>query len=230
MRPRGPQRKSRMRAFWFRLLPVLLALLVTCDAPAHVRVLPRMALEAVLALGPRHVRTVSWASTLAPIEVSNPSTRASARISLYDPVGDVDEAARKEFERVASREPTPHRLNLRVEQLVFKAAQHFGARSVAIVSGWRERAGRHATGEAIDFRLSGVYAPQVAAYLRGLPRVGVGIYTHPDTQFVHVDVREPSYAWIDGSPPGVHGWERRLWVPHSDKRDAGYEPEMDLPE
>jgi hypothetical protein len=100
---------------------------------------------------------------------------------------------------------------------------------VVIVSGWRERGGRHAKGEAVDFRLDGVYAPTIAAYLRSLPRVGVGIYTHPDTQFVHVDVREPSYAWVDGSAPGVHGWERQLGLPHADKRDAGYQPEMDLP-
>jgi hypothetical protein len=116
-----------------------------------------------------------------------------------------------------------------VEQLVFKAAHHFGATRVVIVSGWRLHAGRHSTGEALDFRIDGVYAPTVAAYLRGLPRVGVGIYTHPDTQFVHVDIREPSYAWIDGSPPGVHGWPRQFGVPNAAKRDATYLPEMDLP-
>jgi hypothetical protein len=116
-----------------------------------------------------------------------------------------------------------------VEQLVFKAAHHFGASHVVIVSGWREHGGRHTRGEAVDFRVDGVYAAKVAAYLRSLPRVGVGIYTHPNTQFVHVDVREPSYAWVDASPPGVHGWERQLGVPHADKRDAAYQPEMDLP-
>src|SRR5579864_686006 len=127
MRPRRSQQKNRALVYWARVLPGLLALFVTCDAPAHMRALPRQALETLLAAGPRHVRTASWAAALPPIEVSNPSTRASARISFYDRAGDIDEAARKEFERVASREDVPHRLNLRVEQLVFKAAHHFGA-------------------------------------------------------------------------------------------------------
>jgi uncharacterized protein YcbK (DUF882 family) len=208
---------------------VLLSLFVARDAPARNLPIPRVPAESPLAAGERDRRQDSWAVVLEPLEISHASTGAAAHIRLYDSVGDVDENARAEFEKIAAREPEPHSLATRVEQLVFKAAYHFGVRRVHLVSGWRERAGKHATGEAIDFRLDGVSATRVAAFLRGLPRVGVGIYTHPGTQFVHVDIREPSYAWIDASPPGVHWRERQIGISHAAERDASYVPESDLP-
>jgi hypothetical protein len=74
-----------------------------------------------------------------------------------------------------------------------------------------------------------VYAGRLAAYLRGLPRVGVGIYIHPRTQFVHLDVRDQSYHWIDASPPGVKWRERQLHDAHAEKRDAAWTAQSDLP-
>ena len=35
--------------------------------------------------------------------------------------------------------------------------------------------------------------------------MGVGVYTNPLTQYVHLDVRERSYHWIDASPPVAPG-------------------------
>jgi hypothetical protein len=177
----------------------------------------------------RETRTDSWATRLPAIDVKNIVTREVARLRLYASTGAVDEGARLEFERVAANDSEQHSLSERLEQLVFKAAYHFGGAHVAIVSGWREHAGRHTTGAALDFKLDGVYAARLAAYLRGLPRVGVGIYTHPGTQFVHLDVRDQSYHWIDASPPGVKWRERQLHDAHADKRDAAWTPVSDLP-
>jgi hypothetical protein len=117
----------------------------------------------------------------------------------------------------------------RLEKLVFKAAYRFGGARVDVLSGWRENAGRHSAGEALDFKLRGVAAATLAAYLRSLPRVGVGIYTHPRTQFVHLDVRDESYYWLDASPPGIHGRARQLRDPRAPQRDATWLPDMDLP-
>jgi hypothetical protein len=208
---------------------VLLSLFIARDAPARTLPTPRLPVETPFAAEARDDRRVSWAATLEPIEITNASTGAVAHICLYDRAGDIDENARTEFEKVAARDPQAHALKLRVEQLVFKTAYHFGVRRVHLVSGWRERAGRHSTGEAIDFRLDGVSAARVAAFLRGLPRVGAGVYTHPATQFVHVDIREPSFAWIDASPPGVHWTERQIGISHAAERDRAYAPEADLP-
>ena len=71
--------------------------------------------------------------------------------------------------------------------------------------------------------------PTLAAYLRGLPRVGVGIYTHPRTQFVHLDVRDQSYHWLDASPPGVKWREMQLRDAGASKRDEAWTPARDLP-
>ncbi|HEY5242913.1 MAG TPA: hypothetical protein VIJ22_15645 [Polyangiaceae bacterium] len=177
----------------------------------------------------RDARSASWADALVPIEVTSVVTGQSASIRLYAVDGEIDEAARMHLEHVVARDGEQHELASRLEQLVVKAAHHFHDAPVYAVSGWREHAGRHSTGEALDFKLRGVQAAQLAAYLRGLPRVGVGIYTHPRTQYVHLDVREPSYHWLDGSPPGVTWKERQLRDPGQMKRDASWTPEGDLP-
>jgi hypothetical protein len=116
-------------------------------------------------------------------------------------------------------------------RLVFRASYHFGGATVAILSGTRRGAsGRHGTGEALDFSLEGVSAGALASYLRKTPRAGVGIYVHPKTQYVHLDVRDHSYHWVDASPPGVTWRERLLPDPTQADRDASYSAAADLPE
>jgi uncharacterized protein YcbK (DUF882 family) len=202
-------------------------------SPAHAasQLVPARptAVEVTLAAAPRPTRKVAWANALAPVEVSSALTGARAPIRLYASDGQVDPEARARFEQLAAGEGEPRPLAPRLEQLVFKAAYHFGGAPVVIVSGYRERAGRHTTGEALDFKLASVRAAQLAAWLRDLPRAGVGIYTHPRTQYVHLDVRDTSYHWLDGSPPGVTWKERQLRDPGQVKRDASWTPDVDLP-
>jgi uncharacterized protein YcbK (DUF882 family) len=176
--------------------------------------------------------SLSWAASLEPVDVRMRNTGAQAKIRLYADDGSIDPAAARAFMRVAASakgndEPHP----VRLVQLVFRAAYHFGNKRVVIVSATRKGAhGKHGIGEAIDFQLEGVRASSLASYLRGVPRAGVGIYPHPKTQYVHLDVRDRSFHWIDGSPPGVTWRERGLRDPNQPKRDASYGPIMDLPE
>jgi hypothetical protein len=192
-------------------------------------------------------RPVSWAASLPAIEVKNRNTNAHATIRLYHPAsGSLDRAALRTFMRVACsipdvppsgdhdarpdgdlREP----LHPRLVQLVFRAAYHFHSTSMVIVSATRKGDhGKHGAGEALDFKLVGVRASSLAAYARGFPRAGVGIYEHPETQYVHVDARDRSWHWADGSAPGVSTPERVLPDPTQAQRDASYVPAMDLPE
>lgn len=180
-----------------------------------------------------------WAVALGPIEVLNRNTNARGEVRLYDEHGVLDRGEARAFMRIAGRtklEPDDasdddERLDLRVVQLAIRAAHHFGGASIAIISATRPGTrGKHGTGEALDFALEGVKASVLAAYLRGTPRAGVGIYTHPRTQFVHLDVREHSYHWIDGSPPGVTWREQLLADPKQAARDASWSASMDLPE
>ena len=212
-----------------RWVLVALSLFVARDAPAHVLRGAAGYLETFAAAAPLTARVVSWAHDLPPVEVAGATSRDRARIRLYADDGEIDDDARETLERIAANDAEPHVLAVRVEQLLMRAAYHFGAAQVQVVSAWRERASRHGTGEAIDFKLKGVGARQLAAYLRQLPRAGVGIYTNPRTQFVHLDVRDQSYHWIDASPPGVKWHEAQIRDPGAAKRDAAWTPEADLP-
>jgi hypothetical protein len=211
---------------------LLLALaLSSTDSAGAPRPHGLLGLEAAYDAAQRDSRFDSWAEKLTPVEVEGVGSRERKRLRLYASNGEIDPTARAEFERLAAgaSEDEPHALAERLLMLVFKAAYHFAGAPITIVSGWRDRAGRHTAGDALDFRLLGVQSPRLAAYLRGLARVGVGIYTHPRTQFVHLDVRDQSYHWLDASPPGRKWREMQLRDARAAKRDAAWTPESDLP-
>lgn len=103
-----------------------------------------------------------------------------------------------------------HPVSPRLLDLVYRTMRHFEAPLVHVVSGYRkDRAGsRHTQGRAIDMVIPGVTNEQLADYVRQFGFVGVGIY--PKSGFVHLDVRDRSYFWLDFSMPG----ERNRSVPH----------------
>jgi uncharacterized protein YcbK (DUF882 family) len=177
---------------------------------------------------------VPWVAKLSPVRVKNINTNNEAEISLYARDGSVDKAELASFNDVVSRDGRLKSIAPRTVQLAIKAAAHFHVTEILVISAYRPATrhdhGPHTTGTAVDFQLPGVAARTLAAYLRKEPRAGVGIYTNPRTQFVHLDSRDQSYHWLDASPPGVVWREKGL--PDSDReaRDAAYTPENDLPE
>jgi uncharacterized protein YcbK (DUF882 family) len=178
-------------------------------------------------------------SALKALKVRNANSDEARDIRLYDPSGHVDESAARGLDELLcdARDPD-HRestvMDRRLLQLVYRAAYHFRAREITVVSGYRKpgrrREGLHAKGTAIDFKLPKVNAAALASYLRTLPRVGVGVYTHRRTQFVHLDVRDHSYHWIDASPPGKRWRERSLGGRSLARRDLRYRRADDWPE
>jgi uncharacterized protein YcbK (DUF882 family) len=179
-------------------------------------------------------------ASLPAVRFTNQSSRESAEIRLYDDAGHVDELEASRLDRLLSDTRDPKNcasitLDRRTLQLAVRAAFHFHASEVLVVSAYRKpgrrREGPHASGKALDFKLPGVPARALASYLRTLPRVGVGVYTHPKTLFVHLDDRERSFHWLDASPPGrswrelsLGGGQRLM------KRDAAYARRDDWPE
>lgn len=95
-----------------------------------------------------------------------------------------------------------HPIAPRLLDLVYRAMRHFEAPVVHIISGYRkDRAGsRHTQGRAIDMALPGVSNEALAEHVRSYGFCGVGIY--PKSGFVHLDVRDRSYFWVDNSLPG----------------------------
>jgi uncharacterized protein YcbK (DUF882 family) len=176
---------------------------------------------------------------LLPVQFSNINTRRRLTARLYDPSGHVDESVATQLdELLCDARDRDHwkstRLDRRTLQLLYRTAYHFHAAEVEVVSAYRKaerrREGMHAQGRAVDFRLPGVQAATLAAYLRTVPRVGVGVYTHPKTRFVHLDVREHSYHWLDASPPRRHWRERNISSKTLPALDAEYSPKSDWPE
>ena len=182
---------------------------------------------------PPAAEAAAWAQSLAPLRFVNTRTGADCYARVYRADGSLDEVAASMIDAaLGQRDLVSRPLSRRLFKLVTKAAAHFGAREVSVVSSLRDNArdgSRHRSGEAIDFRLPGVKAEALGAYLRTAARVGVGVYTHKRTQFVHLDVREQSYHWADASPPGVSWRETRLSDRSASARDAAYRPEQDLP-
>lgn len=206
------------------------SLLSTSSLPAMMPITSRPAEPARFEATER--RAVGWAKDLPALTIENPNSRGVASIKLYADDGTVDAAALDAFKHLVGVDEThPAPMNRRAVQLLVKAATHFDASHVTVVSAYRpgRHGGPHSHGLAIDFKLAGVRASTLAAYLRSLPRVGVGIYTHPFTQFVHVDVRETSWHWIDASPPGRTWREAPLADRNRVARDASYTSESDLP-
>jgi uncharacterized protein YcbK (DUF882 family) len=175
---------------------------------------------------------------LPALRIENQTSRESLNLRLYDATGTVDESAARALDQLLcdARKPKLHETTTmarRTLQLLFKAAYHFRSYEVEVVSGYRKpgrrREGPHGTGSAIDFRLSGVKAAELAAYLRQIPRTGVGVYTHPKTQYVHLDTREHSFHWLDASPPRRHWRERSIGSARLPQLDQSYSPTVDLP-
>jgi uncharacterized protein YcbK (DUF882 family) len=178
--------------------------------------------------------TAAWATALPALTVRNVNTMGTARVTLYARDGSIHEPDAVAIDRVLT-DPLADEVrpaNRRVMQLAAKAAWHFGAGEIAVISSWREggrKGSRHHSGQALDFSLPGVPAARLASYLRGFARAGVGVYTNARTQFVHLDVREQSYHWLDGSPPGRTWREKTIVDPGGPARDAAWTAADDLP-
>jgi len=211
------------------------------SAPAATRAaLPAPTARAVtVAVPPPMATPESRFNALPALSVENQTSRETQQLKLYDVSGRVDEAAATRLDALLcdARDPKHHqtgRIDRRTLQLIYKAAYHFGSYEVEVVSAYRKpgrhREGPHGTGAAVDFRLRNVTAALLASFLRDQPRTGVGVYTHPKTQYVHLDVREHSFHWLDASPPRRRWREKSIGARDLVVRDGSFTPALDLPE
>jgi hypothetical protein len=106
-----------------------------------------------------------------------------------------------------------------------RVVDHFGARSVTVVSGYRPASlgSFHQSARALDFHLAGVRNEALVAFCRTLPDTGCGYY--PNSSFVHMDVRPEGTGhvfWIDASGPGEPAQYVASWPPpHRDPMGSG---------
>ncbi len=131
-----------------------------------------------------------------------------------------------ELDRAAHllREPSTgneHPVEPRIVDVLYKIALKFDAQEIRVVSGYRTPRGgasNHGKGRAVDVVVPGTTDDDVAKFARELGFMGVGIY--PVSGFVHVDVRDRSYFWIDSSGPGKKNRERGILGDVAARADA----------
>ena len=115
-----------------------------------------------------------------------------------------------------------HPVDPRLLDLVYRVARHFDAHEVRVISGYRTpRNGSHSNhgkGRAIDLVIPGASDEEVAKFAREQGFTGVGVY--PTSGFVHLDVRERSYFWVDYSGPGKRNRTRGILGDLAAKSDA----------
>jgi uncharacterized protein YcbK (DUF882 family) len=100
-----------------------------------------------------------------------------------------------------------HAIDPRLLRTLAAVSDHFGGRTVEVISGFRPfRRGQytphsnHNSGRAIDYRVAGVPRRTLVDFCRTLPGVGCGFY--PRSVFIHMDVRSDQAYWVDWSRPG----------------------------
>ena len=115
-----------------------------------------------------------------------------------------------------------HPIDPRLLDMVYRLEVHFHTHEIRIISGYRTPRGsttsNHGKGRAMDLVVPGASDEEVAKFAREEGFAGVGVY--PVSGFVHIDVREHSYFWIDTSGPGKRSRIRGILADVAAKSDA----------
>jgi uncharacterized protein YcbK (DUF882 family) len=131
---------------------------------------------------------------------------------------DLDRAAHVMRDHAGNEHPVDPRL----VDMVYRIQTHFHAHEIRIISGYRTPHGgatsNHGKGRAMDLVVPGASDEEVARLAREEGFTGVGVY--PVSGFVHVDVRERSYFWVDMSGPGKRNRTRGILADVAAKSDA----------
>jgi uncharacterized protein YcbK (DUF882 family) len=120
---------------------------------------------------------------------------------------DVIHAMRLDEEFRIRQGQATHPPDPRLVALVTVVSNHFGGRTLEVVSGYRAYTptqytphSNHNFGKALDFRVQGVRNEELRDFCRSLRNAGCGYY--PNSTFVHMDVRDSKAYWVDLSRPG----------------------------
>jgi uncharacterized protein YcbK (DUF882 family) len=115
-----------------------------------------------------------------------------------------------------------HPIDPRVIRSVYRIQSHFEVPELRVISGYRLPPpgghSNHGRGRAIDLVVPGVKNEDVAKFAREMGFTGVGVY--PVSGFVHIDMREHSYFWVDTSGPGGRKREQGILGPLASQADA----------
>jgi uncharacterized protein YcbK (DUF882 family) len=156
-------------------------------------------------------------------------------IRVKDPHGHIPPSALKAFEHLMRQGEAIHVPDPRLVALIGIVSNHFGGKTLEVVSGYRAYTptqytphSNHNYGKAMDFRIRGVPNEAVRDFCRTLRSAGCGYY--PNSTFVHLDVRDTKAYWVDVSHPGEPPhYERAGSVADEGMSDVPLEPTEPAP-
>ena len=137
--------------------------------------------------------------------VNDPTAHVS--VNIYNADGSYNDDALDELNHFwrCRRTSTEKSIDPHLFEVLSHVYDRFG-KPVELVSGFRNQkrtTSFHFVGSASDIRISGIPERELKEYVEGLDTGGMGIGIDPHGHYIHVDVRpEPSYRWVDYSPPG----------------------------
>jgi uncharacterized protein YcbK (DUF882 family) len=159
-------------------------------APAEKRTISR---------GTMTLRSLNTREKIVGLKVMDVKTGKKGRVTEK-----LKPAAHRRISRLLRdhRNGQSKRIPERLLTQLYQIQQAFDA-PMDIVSGYRHKArktSRHYKGWAVDFRVEGANVKRVWEMCKRFKATGCGYY--PKSGFVHMDVRDKNYAWIDVSGPG----------------------------
>ena len=176
------------------------------------------------------VRT-TWREGMRDIAFHAVNTGETAVVRPFRPTGALEPEAVVTLQHLLrdQRAGADHPVDPRLVSVLYRLVDALDAPQINVISGFRRQRGRghslHGEGRAIDIIVPGVDSERVAEVARRLGHVGVGMY--PTSGFVHVDVRDRSYFWVDRSGPGQRGRVVQVRADESRAADAAYDPSTD---
>jgi uncharacterized protein YcbK (DUF882 family) len=128
-------------------------------------------------------------------------------IKVKDSHGHIPPNALRAFEHLLRQGDAVHVPDPRLVALIGIVSNHFGGKTIEVVSGYRAYTptqytphSNHNYGKALDYRIRGEDNEAVRDFCRTLRNAGCGYY--PNSTFVHMDVRDTKAYWVDLSRPG----------------------------
>jgi uncharacterized protein YcbK (DUF882 family) len=155
------------------------------------------------------------------IELYAVNFREELTVDLYKEDGSFDEDAIDKLNYLfrCKRTDTEKAIDPHLFEILSRVYDHFGKR-IELVSGFRNQkrtSSFHFHGSASDIRIPGISDTELHRFVASLDTGGMGLGIYPRAGFIHVDVRpEPSYRWVDYSPPG----SQEMGHPHGGKKST----------
>lgn len=137
-----------------------------------------------------------------PVSFMDVNTRQKAKLTLISRFGTINVHSRHTLSHMLRNDSSVERpmlLHPKLLLMLQRIGDRFPGRTLEILSAHRYEGhgeqSNHGLGRAVDMRVSGIKLETLFDFVKTLPRCGVGYY--PESNFIHLDVRDEFAMWID---------------------------------